>query len=181
MAHFKNHKEIKIALLVYNRKEAMAKTRAEKFGIPTLWFPKTAFENHPEQIVQELKSFEIDFIMLAGFLLLIPGQILEAFSNRILNIHPALLPDFGGKGMYGIHVHKAVRASGHSKSGISIHLADREFDRGKILFQAACPVWESDLESDIAARVLKLEHLHYPIVAEQFILSNNNIKSKAFA
>ena len=171
MRYFEGHPIIKIKLLVYNRKEAGAKQKAEAFGLETKYFPKSVFQSNPSDIVNFLKSANIDFILLAGFLLLIPAELVQAYPEKILNIHPALLPDFGGKGMHGMHVHKAVKESGAKKTGMSIHLVDQEYDKGKILFQSTCPVWESDSESDIAARVLKLEHAHYSLVAEQYITS----------
>jgi len=171
MKHFQNHKSIRVSLLIYNRKEARAKDRAETFGVPTKYFPKTIFENQPDEVIDFLKTAQIDFILLAGFLLLISKPVVEAFPGRILNIHPALLPDFGGKGMFGKNVHKSVKESGAKDTGMTIHLVDSEYDQGKILFQSSCPVWETDSESDIAARVLKLEHLHYSLIAEQYIKS----------
>ena len=171
MKHFEAHPTIRVKLLVFNRKEAGVKQKAEAFGLETQYFPKSVFESNPAEIVNFLKSTNIDFILLAGFLLLIPAELVEAFPEKILNIHPALLPDFGGKGMHGMHVHKAVKESGAKKTGMSIHLVDLEYDKGKILFQSSCPVWESDSESDIAARVLKLEHAHYALIAEQYIKS----------
>lgn len=169
--YFQNHPTIRIKLLIFNRKEAGVKTKAELLGIATQYFSKSEFESRPELVVDFLKNESIDFILLAGFLLLVPKEIVESFPERILNIHPALLPAHGGKGMYGINVHREVRRSGAKSTGMSIHLVDLEFDKGKILFQSACPVWETDSESDIAARVLKLEHLHYSLVAEQYIKS----------
>ena len=171
MKHFAGHSYIRVKLLIFNRKEAGARQKAEAFGVETQYFPKSAFEQHPCEIVDFLKSAHIDYILLAGFLLLIPAELVLAYQEKILNIHPALLPDFGGKGMHGHNVHKSVKESGATKSGMTIHLVDLEYDSGKILFQARCPVWESDSESDIAVRVLKLEHLHYSLVAEQYIKS----------
>jgi len=176
MRHFQFHKDIKISLLIYNRKEAGAKEKAEKFGIPSKYVPKAVFEDDSIAVVDILMKAGIDYILLAGFLLLIPPSIVEAYPDRILNIHPALLPEFGGKGMHGTFVHQAVKNSGANRTGISIHIVDLEYDKGKILFQSACPVWETDSESDIAARVLVLEHLHYSLVAEQYIISKKEKK-----
>jgi len=171
MKHFESNTDMAVKLLIYNRKEAGARHKAESYGVETKYFSKSDFESQPEIIVEFLKTCQIDFILLAGFLLLIPAELVLAYPEKILNIHPALLPDFGGKGMHGLHVHKSVKESGAKKSGMTIHLVDLAYDNGKILFQSTCPVWESDSESDIAARVLKLEHLHYSLVTEQYIKS----------
>lgn len=173
MVWFRDHSDIRVALLVYNKKDAGAKDRALKFGIPALYLKNADFENDIGPVSKALKQFHIDFVLLAGFLSLIPGWMVESYEDKILNIHPSLLPEFGGKGMYGNNVHEAVKKSGIRETGMSIHLVNRKYDEGKILFQATCPVLESDSESDIAARVLKLEHLHYPLVAEHFIISKS--------
>ncbi len=171
MSWFQDHPDIRVTLMVYNRKDSGAKMRADKFGVPAIYLPNADFISETGKASEALNAFEIDFILLAGFLALLPGWLVSRFRDRILNIHPALLPDFGGKGMFGRNVHAAVKDSGITETGMSIHLVNEEYDEGKILFQATCPVWESDSETDIATRVLKLEHLHYPLVAEQFILS----------
>lgn len=157
--------------MVCNRKEAKVFEKANAQSIFSRYIPKSVFEQTPEAVIETLESQRIDFIVLAGFLLLIPLPLVQAFPGRILNIHPALLPAFGGKGMYGNHVHKAVKESGVSQTGATIHLVDEAYDQGKIIFQVSCPVFDSDTESDIAARVLKLEHSHYAFVIEQFIAS----------
>ena len=173
MSWFQDHPDIRVTLMVYNRKDSGAKMRADKFGVPAIYLPNADFISETGKASEALNAFEIDFILLAGFLALLPGWLVSRFHDRILNIHPALLPDFGGKGMFGRNVHGAVKKSGITETGMSIHLVNEKYDEGKILFQATCPVWESDSETDIATRVLKLEHLHYPLVAEQFILSKS--------
>ena len=173
MSWFQDHPDIRVTLMVYNRKDSGAKMRADKFGVPAIYLPNADFISETGKASEALNAFEIDFILLAGFLALLPGWLVSRFRDRILNIHPALLPDFGGKGMFGRNVHGAVKKSGITETGMSIHLVNEKYDEGKILFQATCPVWESDSETDIATRVLKLEHLHYPLVAEQFILSKS--------
>ncbi len=173
MSWFQDHPDIRVTLMVYNRKDSGAKMRADKFGVPAMYLPNADFQSETGKASEALNAFEIDFILLAGFLALLPGWLVSRFRDRILNIHPALLPDFGGKGMFGRNVHGAVKKSGITETGMSIHLVNEKYDEGKILFQATCPVWESDSETDIATRVLKLEHLHYPLVAEQFILSKS--------
>jgi len=112
---------------------------------------------------------KISFILLAGFLQLIPPVLTEHFRSRMLNIHPSLLPSFGGPGMYGHFVHEAVKASGVPETGLTIHLVDEEYDKGKIIFQATCRVEKDDSAADIAGRVLVMEHIHYPLIAEYFI------------
>lgn len=156
--------------MIHNRKDAGAVEKANQAGIPIQYFPKSIFEQNPEQIVAFLRAKEIDFILLAGFLLLLPSALLEAYPDRILNIHPALLPKYGGQGMYGHHVHEAVKAAGETESGMTIHLASPRYDEGKIIFKAGCKLVHSDSPSDIAARVLQLEHIHYGPVAECYIL-----------
>lgn len=179
MKYFKGHPQIGVGLLVYNRKEAPVFQRAQDFEVESVYFQKSVFSEQPNQVLDFLKSREIDFLILAGFLLQIPKEILEKYPERVLNIHPALLPDFGGKGMFGRFVHKAVKESGKNSTGITIHLADTEYDSGKIIFQATCPVFASDSDSDIAARVLELEHEFFPFVIEQFVLSSQqNLKTK---
>lgn len=175
--YFKNHPSISVEFLVCNRKEAGVFQRAEAAGIPSFYFSKSQFSQEPEVLLDKLNELEIDVILLAGFLLLIPDLLIDVFEERILNIHPALLPDFGGSGMYGNHVHEAVKNSGASQTGLTIHVVNKEYDSGKVIFQARCPVFTSDSVSDIAARVLQMEHAHYSFVAEQFIQSKIKIIS----
>lgn len=178
MRHFQLHTSIEVGLLVCNRKEAKAFERAENHGIPSVYISKSTFITDPGGVTKFLVEYGIDFIILAGFLLLIPDYLIEIFPNQILNIHPALLPAFGGKGMYGQAVHEAVKQSGANKTGLTVHEVDAEFDQGKVVFQTECPVYESDSATDIAARVLALEHKVYPFVIEQFILSKKEIRAK---
>jgi phosphoribosylglycinamide formyltransferase 1 len=117
-----------------------------------------------------LRSRHISFIVLAGFLWLVPAYLVRAFPRAIVNIHPALLPKFGGKGMYGAHVHEAVKLAGEVETGITIHYVDECYDEGQTIFQARCPVLPADTPSDIARRVLALEHQHFPVVIEQVLM-----------
>ena len=178
MHHFKGNEAVSVALLICNRKEAKSFDRANENGVRSVYISKTTFSTQPEEVIKLMAENQIDFIVLAGFLLLIPAYLLQLFPNRILNIHPALLPDFGGAGMYGHHLHEQVRNAGVSHTGLSIHEVDAHFDTGKIIFQARCPVYTTDTTTDIAARVLKLEHKLYPFVIEQFIQSKTEIRRK---
>lgn len=168
--YFSGNKEIAVALVLSNRKAAGALEIARNAEIPTLSFSKEEFYNS-SIILDALNSANIDFIILAGFLLKIPDNILRAYENKIINIHPALLPDFGGKGMYGINVHKAVVENGKKESGITIHLVNENYDEGKTLFQAKCPVLTDDTPDSLAARVLKLEHTFFPQVVKTYVES----------
>lgn len=166
--YFSGNKDISVALLVSNRKEAGALEIARNAGIPAINFTKEEFYNS-STVIEKLISEKIDFIVLAGFLIKVPDNILKAYENKIINIHPALLPDFGGKGMYGLNVHKAVIESGKKESGITIHLVNEHYDEGRILFQAKCAVLENDTAEMVAAKVQELEHKHFPEVVENFI------------
>ena len=168
--YFKDHDSISVDLIVSNRETASVLQRAQDHAIPSALITKRQFsdKNH---VLDILKDNSIDYIILAGFLLLIPKYLIETFPDRILNIHPALLPKYGGKGMYGHHVHKAVHDNKEKESGMTIHLVDEHYDEGKILFQATTALEASDGPDMIAAKVLKLEHRHYPEQIEKLILS----------
>ncbi len=140
--------------------------RAEKYGIPAYVFNRCELQD-PEGILKQLRERTIDFIVLAGFLWLIPPGIVEAFPGRIINIHPALLPAYGGKGMYGMNVHRAIVAAGEKESGITIHLVNTRYDEGDILFQAKCPVTPDDTPESVADKVHALEYQHFPRIIEQ--------------
>jgi phosphoribosylglycinamide formyltransferase-1 len=167
-AYFENSDQVEVALILSNRKDAPVLQFAAEKGIPTLLLDRASFF-HSTLLLERLREYRIDLLVLAGFLWLVPPYLVQAFHNRILNIHPALLPKFGGKGMYGHHVHEAVLAAGERESGITIHLVDEQYDHGSVLFQAACPVLPGDTPETLAKRVLSLEHLHYPIVIDQYI------------
>ena len=119
--------------------------------------------------MSELKGQRIDLVVLAGFMRLIPAEMVRAFSGRMVNIHPSLLPKHGGKGMFGARVHEAVIAAGEVESGITIHLVTEHYDEGRILFQARCPVLPNDTAATLAERVHALEHAHYPLIVEQLV------------
>lgn len=167
--HFEGHNDVEVSLLLSNRSNAFALERAKKFNIPTVVFNRDDFYQS-EKILNLLIENKINLIVLAGFLWLIPNNLINAFPNKIVNIHPALLPKYGGKGMYGENVHKAVKLAGESESGITIHLVNKNYDEGDILKQYRCQLQPNDDEQDIAAKVLKLEHKFYPEVIENLVL-----------
>lgn len=166
--YFKNHATIKVALVVSNRKEAGVLDIAKEHNIDTLIISKSTFYE-TEEILKPLSDYKISFIVLAGFLLLVPKYIIRRFNKKIINIHPALLPKFGGKGMYGHHVHEAVKEAGDSETGITIHYCNEHYDEGSVIFQAKCSVLPSDSPDDIAKRVLALEHANFAKVIEHVL------------
>ncbi len=166
--YFENHTSIRVSLVLTNKPNAGVIKRAAKFNIPCIVFSKADLYDS-QTVIDILKNNNIHFIVLAGFLWLVPGKILEFFPDCILNIHPALLPSYGGKGMYGQHVHEAVIINQEKESGITIHLVNAEYDMGKILFQARCPVLPGDTSNSLAERIHNLEYKYYPLVIEQFI------------
>jgi phosphoribosylglycinamide formyltransferase 1 len=168
MDYFQGSSHIRVKYLLSNSKKAHALERARIMGIETKVFDRKAFLESNE-IVEFLVNNEISWIILAGFLWMIPENLIKAFPCRIINIHPALLPLHGGKGMYGMHVHTAVHKAGEKESGISIHLVNEKYDEGEIVFQAKCKIDENDTPESIAQKVLKLEHEHYPKVIESLI------------
>lgn len=147
-----------LALLVTDREEAGAISRAQDAGIPHVMLLPRPAETFGERLLATLKRFQIEGIVLAGYLRHIPAEVIHAFPNRILNIHPSLLPAFGGHGFYGMRVHKAVLAYGCKISGATVHLVDEHFDTGPVVLQDAVPVLDSDTPETLAARVLSLEH-----------------------
>lgn len=166
--YFAGHAEIEIAALYSNRPDAFALERAVNMGIPAVVFSRDSFYNSPD-ILNDLHSRHIDWIVLAGFLWLVPVNFLHSYENRILNIHPALLPKYGGKGMYGMRVHEAVVAAGDTESGITIHMVNEHYDEGQVVFQARCPVLPGDTAEDVAKKIHQLEYAHFPRVIEEFL------------
>ena len=156
-----------------NVPDAYVLERAKKYNVPTQVFNRAEFRN-PDIILRQLQEEGTDFIILAGFLWLVPDCITTAYPNRIVNIHPALLPAYGGKGMYGHHVHEAVLAAGEKESGITIHYVNEHYDSGDIIFQATCPVLPDDTPDTLAARVHELEYRHFPRVIEETVLKSAN-------
>lgn len=166
--YFENNKYIKVDLILSNRKNAFVLKRAEKLNIPSYSFTKDELYN-TNNIKDLLLNREIDLIVLAGFLLLIPSHLIEAFPNRIINIHPALLPKYGGKGMYGDRVHQKVLENRDAESGITIHYVNKYYDDGQIIHQAKFAVESGDSIEDIAQKAHELEYKHYPEVIEKLL------------
>ncbi len=165
MERFAQHPKARVSLLVSNKPGAGALHHAADLGINTLLIEKDRFSNG-DAYLPELEAAGIDFIVLAGFLWKIPSALVAAYPQRIINIHPALLPNYGGKGMYGRHVHEAVIANGDSESGITIHYVDEQYDHGATIFQAYCPVLPDDTADTLAERIHALEHAHFSKVVE---------------
>ncbi len=168
--HLNGHGQMRVALVVSNKPGAGVLAIAEQHGVPTLVIERAGFYQ-TEALLDELTQHQIDFVVLAGFLWLIPGYLTHAFAQRMVNIHPALLPKYGGKGMYGMHVHEAVNAAGETETGITIHYVNDHYDEGDIVFQAATEVTATDMPTDIEKKVQILEYQHFPTVVEQLVLS----------
>lgn len=164
--YFKASDTVKIKLVVCNKPEAGVIQIAQRNHIEVLIIEKERFFRG-DSYVTELSTAGIDFIVLAGFLWKIPEALIKSYRNKIINIHPALLPKFGGKGMYGSKVHEAVITAGEPESGITIHYVDEHYDNGDVIFQATCPVLEDDTADTLAERIHKLEHDNFPRVIEQ--------------
>ncbi len=168
MEHFKRNKEMEVALVLCNKPDAYVLQRADNFEVPTHVFNREELY-HTNSIDNLMKNLEIDLIVLAGFMWLIPERIIQAYSKRIVNIHPALLPKFGGEGMYGKKVHEAVLESGDTETGISIHYVNELFDEGEIIYQSRCLIDSNDDAEKLAYKVHQLEHLHYPKIIEDLL------------
>ncbi|WP_114784688.1 phosphoribosylglycinamide formyltransferase [Botryobacter ruber] len=169
MEYFEHHNSVRVVALFANNPKAYALKRAETFHVPAFLFNREDFYQSGK-VLQQLQELNPDLIVLAGFLWLVPQNIVQAFPNKIVNIHPALLPEYGGKGMHGIHVHTAVVQAKAKESGITIHLVNEEYDKGDFVYQHRCPVHETDTPEELAARVLQLEHEHLPRVIEELAL-----------
>ncbi|MFN5248749.1 MAG: phosphoribosylglycinamide formyltransferase [Bacteroidota bacterium] len=170
LSHFKTSNKIEVALIVSNKTNAGVLNFAKEYSVPTLIIDREKFLKG-DSYVPELQAAKIDWIILAGFLWKIPVSLLNQWEKRIINIHPALLPKYGGKGMYGEAVHRAVLAANEKESGITIHYVDEQYDHGATIFQATCSVLSTDLVENLAEKIHALEHLHYPVVIEKVILS----------
>jgi phosphoribosylglycinamide formyltransferase-1 len=168
MEHFKRSNEIEISLVLTNNADAYVLQRADNFEIPTHIFDKNEFYK-TDEVIDLLKNLEIDFVVLAGFLWLIPKSLIHAYPGRIVNIHPAILPKFGGKGMYGDHVHNAVMAAGETEGGITIHYVDENYDEGEYIYQARYRIDKNDNLEMVKFKGQQLEHQHYPRVVETIV------------
>jgi phosphoribosylglycinamide formyltransferase-1 len=175
--YFRNSGVAKVTLVVCNKPQAGVISIAEKEGIPVLIIDKERFFRG-DGYVAALQQAKTDLIILAGFLWKIPQSLIDAYPRRIINIHPALLPKYGGKGMYGQYVHQSVISAGEVESGITIHYVDEHYDNGDIIFQTACPVLEGDTPEMLAQRIHTLEHLHYSRVIEEVIIEKPHTKSQ---
>ncbi|MCS6795225.1 MAG: phosphoribosylglycinamide formyltransferase [Raineya sp.] len=167
--YFKNHPVIEVACVLSNKADAFVLERAKKLQVPAYTFQKADFYENGK-VLEILRNEKIDWIILAGFLWLVPESILEAFPNKIINIHPALLPKYGGKGMYGNRVHQAVWENQETETGITIHFANAHYDEGQIIFQAKTSLSPQDTPESIAQKVHNLEYEHFPKIIEQTIL-----------
>ncbi|GAB4333668.1 MAG: phosphoribosylglycinamide formyltransferase [Flammeovirgaceae bacterium] len=164
--HLQTKREVSF-IVISNKKEAGVYARAQRLKVPCFYFPKSSFENG--EVLKFLKKENVSLIVLAGFLLLVPENLLENYPNKIINIHPALLPKYGGKGMYGMHVHQAVVQAKEKESGITIHYCNAHYDEGEIILQVSCPLLPTDTPEDVAHKVQALEHEYFPKVVEKLV------------
>jgi phosphoribosylglycinamide formyltransferase-1 len=172
--YFRNRDDIGISVIVSNKRDAYVHERAKKLGIPSYTFSKAAFDEG-SAVLDILREYKIDFIVLAGFLLRVSQPLLDAFPGRIVNIHPALLPKYGGQGMYGDRVHREVVAAGETKSGITIHYVNEHYDEGDIIFQATCEVLPDDTPEEVANKVHALEYTYFPRVIEAVVKGQTSL------
>jgi phosphoribosylglycinamide formyltransferase 1 len=170
MEHFQQVELAKVVLVLSNKKSAKVLGRAKAFQTKASSFTKEEL-NSEEGVLKTLKFVKPDLIVLAGFLLKIPPIILAEFPDKVINIHPALLPKYGGKGMYGAYVHEAVVANNETESGITIHYVNEKYDEGAIIFQESVAISEKDTPDDVAAKIHELEHDHFPKVIENILRS----------
>ena len=168
MRRFAERNDREVALVLSNKAGAGVFDRAARFGVKARLIDRSSFYENGG-VLAELQALQPDLIVLAGFLWKVPDDLIRAFAGRIVNIHPSLLPKFGGKGMYGQHVHQAVIAQGEAESGITIHQVNEVYDDGEVLFQASCPVMPEDTPDSLAQRIHTLEHEHFPRVVDQLL------------
>jgi len=166
--HFRGNSSIEVSLVLSNKKNAFVLDRAKNLGVKALVFDRPSFYES-DSVLDILKSEQINFIVLAGFLWLVPDNLVKNFPDRIVNIHPALLPKYGGKGMYGSKVHEMVVACGEKETGITIHYVNQHYDEGNIIFQARCTVHENDTPDDVANNVHQLEYKYFPKQIEKLV------------
>jgi phosphoribosylglycinamide formyltransferase-1 len=165
MEHFKRNADAEVVLILTNNPQAYVLQRADNFEIPSHVFTRNEFYQ-TDDVINLLKNLQVDLIVLAGFLWLVPASLLNAFPNKIINLHPALLPKYGGKGMYGDNVHKAILAAGEEESGITIHFVNAQFDEGEIIHQSRFKIEPGDSLEMVKFKGQQLEHLHFPKVIE---------------
>ncbi len=170
LKHFQRHVSIEVVLLLSNNPHAYVLERAKKYTVPGTIFTRLQFRETGE-VLNWLKEKNVTHLVLAGFMWLVPDNLVKAFPGKIINIHPALLPKFGGKGMYGMHVHEAVKAACEKETGITIHEVNERYDDGRILFQAKSQLDFADTPEQIAQKVHQLEYAHYPRIIEEWIMN----------
>lgn len=175
--HFKGHASASIVLIGCDQPKAGVIQRAWDLAVPLFLFNGAQLRSGV--LLRELQGQRIDLVVLAGFLRLIPAELVQAFPRRIINIHPALLPNFGGKGMYGDHVHEAVIAAKETESGITIHYVNERFDEGAHIAQFTCPVLAGDTATSLATRIHQLEHTHFPVVIEGLVAKHPETQASA--
>lgn len=166
--YFQHNKQVHITLVVSNRSDAYALVRAKKLNVPTAVLPKADF-NNKDKVLKLMADYRIDFIVLAGFLLMIPDWLISVYQRRMINLHPALLPKFGGMGMYGHHVHEAVRKANETETGMTVHWVSTVCDGGEIIAQFRTPITPDDTPGDIAGKEHILEMEHFPRVIETIL------------
>ena len=167
--YFKGHATVEVSLVLSNKKAAPVLAKAEAANVETITFNRVElYESN--LILEALSNHKIDLVVLAGFMWLVPENLVHEYSDRIINVHPALLPKFGGKGMYGMNVHRAVKEAGEKETGITIHLVNEEYDKGRILAQAKCTIEEKDTPATIAEKIHALEYANFPVEIERYLL-----------
>jgi len=169
--YFSGNRQVEVALILSNREDAYVLERARKLGIPVKTFDRKTFYE-TDDVLNWLENAKINLVVLAGFLWLVPSNLIAAFPGAIVNIHPALLPAYGGKGMFGEAVHKAVIESGEKESGITIHFVDEKYDHGNIIFQAKCSIEKCETPGSLAQKIHELEYEHFPKVIEQLLFDH---------
>ncbi len=167
--YFQNHYSIKPEIVLSDKEDAYALERAKHLNIKSEHF--NYISTSSEELLAKIKDHKVTHIILAGYLRLVPSKIIKTFKNKILNIHPSLLPKFGGKGFYGQHVHKSVLESNEPESGITIHLVNEKYDEGKILFQKSTPIFDNDDVESLSSRIHNLEYKYYPQIIEKYLLN----------
>lgn len=165
---FRNNDLARVTIILSNKKDAFVLERAQQLGVPSICFNREDFYKS-DKVIRTLEEQEIDLIVLAGFLWLVPSSLTDKYSGRIVNIHPALLPKYGGKGMFGMHVHNAVVAAKEAETGITIHYVNGRYDEGSIIFQAKVELTPNDTPEMVAEKVHLLEYEHFPVIVEKLI------------
>lgn len=166
--YFQKNDSIRVSLVLSNKSDAYVLERAHRLKVPCNVFPKEEW-TAGDEVLSVLQEHHIDFIVLAGFLVRVPDLLLHAYPDKIINIHPALLPKYGGKGMYGDRVHEAVVAASEKESGITIHYINEHYDEGNTIFQATCPILPNDSPEDVAQKVHALEYKYFPMIIEKVV------------